>query len=47
VPEGATIDIFELDGIPGFNPGRGAEPTAKVVELKRRIREADAILIVT
>lgn len=47
VPEGATIDIFELDGIPGFNQDEEQKPPAKVVELKRRIREADAILFVT
>ena len=47
VPEDATIDIFELDGIPGFNQDEERNPPAKVVELKRRIREADAILIVT
>ncbi len=47
VPEGATIDIFELDGIPGFNQDDEQNPPAKVVELKRLIREADAILFVT
>ena len=47
VPEGATIDIFELDGIPGFNQDEEQNPPAKVVEFKRRIREADAILFVT
>jgi len=47
VPEGATIDIFELDGIPAFNQNEEQNPPAKVVELKQRIREADAILIVT
>jgi chromate reductase len=47
VPEGATIDTFDLDGIPGFNQDDEQNPPAKVVELKRRIREADAILIVT
>ncbi len=47
VPEGASIEIFELDGIPGFNEDEEQNPPAKVVELKRRIREADAILIVT
>ena len=46
-PEGATIDIFELDGIPGFNQDEEQNPPAKVTELKRRIREADAILFVT
>lgn len=47
VPEGATIDIFELDDLPGFNQDDEQNPPAKVVELKRRIREADAILFVT
>ncbi|HEY1389806.1 MAG TPA: NAD(P)H-dependent oxidoreductase [Ktedonobacterales bacterium] len=47
VPAGVTLDIFELDGIPGFNQDEEQNPPAKVVEFKRRIREADAILIVT
>src|SRR5919205_4555385 len=47
VPEGATIDIFELDGIPGFNQDEEQQPPAKVLELKRRVREADAVLFVT
>lgn len=47
VPDGATLDVFELDGIPGFNQDEEQNPPAKVTELKRRVREADAILIVT
>ena len=47
VPEGATIDIFELDGIPGFSQDEEQSPPTKVVELKKRIRDADAILFVT
>jgi chromate reductase len=47
VPEGAEIDIFELDQIPPFNQDNEQNPPASVVELKRRIRSADAILIVT
>jgi chromate reductase len=47
VPEGVTIDIFELDGIPGFNQDEEQQPPAKVAELKQRIREVDAILFVT
>src|SRR5215475_4674074 len=47
VPEDAALDIFELDGIPGFNQDEEQNPPAKVVELKRRVRESDAILIVT
>ena len=47
VPQDATLDIFELDGIPGFSQDEEQNPPAKVVELKRRIREADAVLFVT
>jgi chromate reductase, NAD(P)H dehydrogenase (quinone) len=47
VPEAAMIDIFELDGIPGFNQDEEQNPPAKVIELKQRIRAADAVLIVT
>lgn len=47
VPEGATLEIFELDGIPGFNQDEEQNPPAKVTELKQSIREADAILFVT
>ena len=46
-PEGAAIETFELDGIPGFNQDEEQNPPAKVVELKQRVREADAILFVT
>ena len=47
LPEDAILDIFELDGIPGFNQDEEQNPPVKVVELKRRVRESDAILIVT
>jgi chromate reductase len=47
VPEGVTLDIFELDGIPAFNQDEEKNTPAKVVELKQRIRAADALLIVT
>jgi chromate reductase len=47
VPDGAVIDIFELDGIPAFNQDDEQSPPEKVVELKQRIRESDAILFVT
>src|ERR1041384_7787012 len=46
-PAGASIETFELDGIPGFNQDDEQNPPAKIVELKRRIREADAVLFVT
>jgi chromate reductase len=47
VPEGVTLDIFELDGIPAFNQDDEKSTPAKVAELKQRIRAADALLIVT
>jgi chromate reductase, NAD(P)H dehydrogenase (quinone) len=47
VPEGAVVDIFELDGIPEFNQDEENALPAKLVELKQRIKEADAILFVT
>jgi chromate reductase len=47
VPPDATIDTFEIDGIPAFNQDGEQNPPAKVVELKRRNRAADAVLFVT
>ncbi|MGH9407187.1 MAG: NADPH-dependent FMN reductase [Terriglobia bacterium] len=46
-PESATIEIFELDGIPGFNQDEDRNPPAQVVELKAKVRASDAILFVT
>lgn len=46
-PEGVTIEIFELDGIPVYNQDDEGNPPEKVVEFKRKLREADAILFVT
>ncbi|HKU46414.1 MAG TPA: NAD(P)H-dependent oxidoreductase [Burkholderiales bacterium] len=46
-PDGARIEVIDLDGIPGFSQDEEQKPPAKVVELKRRIREADAILFAT
>ena len=46
-PEGAVVEAFELDGIPPFNQDDDQHPPARVVELKHKVREADAILFVT
>ncbi|MGE5445166.1 MAG: NADPH-dependent FMN reductase [Ignavibacteriales bacterium] len=46
-PDDMRLEIFELDGIPGFNQDDEQHPPAKVVELKARVRAADAILFVT
>jgi chromate reductase len=47
VPAGATLHAFELDGIPPFNQDEEQNPPPRVVELKDKIRAADAILLVT
>jgi chromate reductase, NAD(P)H dehydrogenase (quinone) len=46
-PQGATIEVFELDGIPGFSQDEERQPPQMVVDFKSRIRAADAILFVT
>jgi len=47
VPEGASIEIFDIAGIPAFNQDDEQDPPAEIVEFKKKIREADAILFVT
>jgi chromate reductase len=46
-PADATLETIELDGIPGFNQDDEKTPPPRVVELKARVRAADAVLIVT
>lgn len=41
------LEIFELDGIPVFNQDEDSKPPERVVQLKSRLRAADAVLIVT
>ena len=45
--EGATLEVFELDGIPPFNQDEEKNPPQKVIEFKQKIRSADASLFVT
>jgi len=47
VPPDAVLETFELDGIPPFNEDDDKNPPAKVVELKQRVRAADALLFAT
>jgi chromate reductase len=47
VPEGAKLEIFELEGIPMFNQDEEQNPPDKVRQLKAQVRAADAILLVT
>jgi chromate reductase, NAD(P)H dehydrogenase (quinone) len=47
LPPDATLEIFDLEGIPPFSEDDERTPPAHVIGLKARIREADAILIAT
>ena len=47
VRAGATLEIFELPDLPGFNQDNEKSPPAAVTDLKAKIRAADTILIVT
>jgi chromate reductase len=47
VPEDATLEVFDLEGIPPFNQDLENRPPEKVKEFKAKIRAADAILIAT
>ena len=47
MPAGATLEVFELAGIPVYNQDEERNPPAKVVDFKARIRAADGILIST
>jgi len=46
-PDGAVLDLIDLHGIPVFNQDEEMTPPASVVEFKRRILAADAILFAT
>ena len=46
-PEGMEIEIFDIAGLPGFNQDQEADPPEQVADLKRRVREADAVVLVT
>jgi chromate reductase len=47
LPDGALLEIFDLEGIPPFNQDLEGQPPAIVGKFKARIRTADAILIAT
>jgi chromate reductase len=47
LPKEATLDIFDLEGIPPFNQELEGRMPEKVKEFKAKIRAADAILIAT
>ncbi|MBA3352437.1 MAG: NAD(P)H-dependent oxidoreductase [Blastocatellia bacterium] len=43
-PEGSTIEIFDIAGIPEFVQGQDVDPPAKVADFKKQIRAADAVM---
>ncbi len=47
LPDDATLEIFDLDGILPFNQDLEKDMPRKVIEFKSKIRDADAILIAT
>jgi chromate reductase, NAD(P)H dehydrogenase (quinone) len=47
LPDDATMEIFDLDGIPPFNQDLEMNMPEKVTEFKSKIRQADAILVAT
>jgi chromate reductase len=47
VPEGASLEVFELDGIPLFNQDFEGDMPDVVKGLKSAVRKADALLIAT
>jgi chromate reductase len=47
LPQGVTLEIFDLDGIPPFNQDSESDPPPRVRDFKARIRASDALLIAT
>ncbi len=47
LPGDLELEIFDLDGIPGFNQDIEVDMPIKVNDFKSKIRDADAILIAT
>lgn len=47
VPSGAVLTTFELDDIPSYNQDLDANMPKNVLDMKEKIRLADAILFVT
>ena len=46
-PENVQIEVFDLKDIPFYNEDNLNSPSAKVIEFKEKIRNADALLIAT
>ena len=47
LPATVDLELFDLEGLPLFNQDLENQPTQRVTEFKKKIREADAILFAT
>jgi chromate reductase len=47
LPKDASLEVFDLEGIPAFNQDSEENPPERVRDFKARIRAADAVLIST
>ncbi len=47
VPPDAVIEIFDIEGFPGYNEDLLATPPGIVQQLKAKVRSADAVLFVS
>jgi chromate reductase len=47
IPDGASLEIFDLEGIPPFNQDLESDLPGRVKEFKAKIRGSDALLIAT
>jgi len=47
LPEGVTLEVFDIAGFPPFNQDLSQNPPDIVKDFKARIRAADAILVVS
>lgn len=46
-PQEATLEVFDISDIPPFSEDAEQQPPARIVDLKQKVRSADAILFVT
>jgi chromate reductase len=46
-PAGMRIEVFELEGIPLYNPDDEEAPADRGVEFRRRVKAADGVLMAT
>lgn len=47
LPQGVTMEILDLEGVPPFNQDLEKDPAPKVRELKEKARAADGVIIAT